>query len=245
MKLAVGPAWGSPFIWTRAVEAMLNMAHPDGWDVRWFFGKGWCPARRHTDLCEQAVKWGADLICFVGADQVHPLDMLPRLVNRYQQGYEVIGALVPARGYIEWMEMKPFQPMAWRLKRNLPPRVFRGYSLDKDMVEIINPAEGAMQQVNWLGSGVLLFPTVLLKYIKRPWFFETVQRDTYIRYANQDVNFVWRLQQEAGAKVWVDTTIQVKHLQTFEIDETFSDRFADWRTPGVGDPDITKFEAVK
>src|SRR3990167_1115271 len=206
MKLAVGPAWGSPFIWTSAVEAMLDMAHPDGWDVRWFFGKGWCPARRHTDLCEKALTWGADVLCFVGADQIHPPDLLPRLVARHAQGYEVVGALVPARGYIEWMDMKPFQPMAWRLKRGLP--------------------------------------TVLLKYLKRPWFFETVQNDTYVRYANQDVNFVWRLQQEAQAKVWVDTTIQVGHLHPFVIDGTFQERFADWATPGVGEPDIAKFSPL-
>ena len=244
MKLAVGPAWGSPFVWTSAVEAMLAMAHPDGWDVRWFFGKGWCPARRHTDLCEKALAWGADVLCFVGADQIHPPDLLPRLIARHQQGYEVVGALVPARGYIEWMDMKPFQPMAWRLKRGLPPFRFRGYSLDKDKVEIISPADGEMVQVNWIGSGVLSFPTVLLKYLKRPWFFETVQNDTYVRYANQDVNFVWRLQQEAQAKVWVDTTIRVGHLHPFVVDSTFSDRFADWAIPGVGEPDIAKFSPL-
>ena len=245
MKLAVGPAWGSPFIWTAAVKAMLNMAHPSGWDVRWFFGEGWCPARRHTDLCEKALAWGADLICFAGADQVHPPDMLPRLVERHRQGYEVVGALVPARGYIEWMTMRPFQPMAWRLKRGLPAYPFRGYSLDKDKVEIIDPAEGEMIQVNWIGSGVLSFPTVLLSYLKKPWFFETIQRETYTRYANQDVNFVWRLQEEADAKVWVDTTLRVTHLHPFEIDETFQTRFDDWKTPGVGDPDIAKFAPVK
>ena len=92
---------------------------------------------------------------------------------------------------------------------------------------------------------MLSFPAVLLSYLKKPWFFETIQRETYTRYANQDVNFVWRLQEEADAKVWVDTTLRVTHLHPFEIDETFQTRFDDWKTPGVGDPDIAKFAPVK
>jgi len=243
-KLAVGPAWASPFVWTKFTESALNLEHPEGWDVKWFFGKGWCPARRHIDLCEQALGWGADLICFAGADQVYPTDTLVRLVNRITQGYDVVGAMVPARGYIEWMDMKPFQPMAWRFKRGLPPRIFRGYSKDKDMVEIITPADGEMQQVQFMGSGVLMFPSILLAYLKRPWFFETVQRETYTRFANQDVNFVWRLQEEALAKVWVDTTIKVGHIHSFVIDETFQDRFPDWTT-GHGDPEIAKYISLK
>ena len=50
----------------------------------------WCPARRHIDFCEQAVKWGAELICIIGADQVHPPDLLPRLYKRFQEGYDIV-----------------------------------------------------------------------------------------------------------------------------------------------------------
>jgi hypothetical protein len=55
---------------------------------------------------------------------------------------------------------------------------------------------------------------------------------------------VWRLRSEAGAEVWVDTTIKVTHLHTFEIDDTFTDRFADWMEPGVGDDEIRRQEPV-
>ena len=85
MKLAVGYPWSSEFIFTQFADHLPNLERPEGGGVRVFRGKGWCPARRHVDLCEQAVKWGADLICIIGADQVHPSDLLPRLYKLLKQ----------------------------------------------------------------------------------------------------------------------------------------------------------------
>jgi hypothetical protein len=48
---------------------------------------------------------------------------------------------------------------------------------------------------------------------------------------------------EAFASCWVDTTIQVKHLHIFSIDESFPARFADWATPGQGDTTICRYDA--
>jgi len=128
---------------------------------------------------------------------------------------------------------------------DLPAAQARHMGMGPDLaglVIMLVPAE--MQQVQFMGSGVLMFPSILLAYLKRPWFFETVQRETYTRFANQDVNFVWRLQEEALAKVWVDTTIKVGHIHSFVIDETFQDRFPDWTT-GHGDPEIAKYISLK
>jgi hypothetical protein len=98
----------------------------------------------------QALEWDADLICIVGADQVHPLDMLSRLVDRYfeTQG-GVISALVPFRGYVAWQFMKPFQPMGWRIRNDQPNvREFRGMDEDPDMFVPIDPADGDLQRVD-------------------------------------------------------------------------------------------------
>lgn len=251
MKLAIGPAWASPFVWSRFTESALNLKHPEGYDVKWIFGQGWCPARRHTDLCEKALDWGADLICFAGADQVYPPDGLVRLVQRFQEGYEVISAMVPARGYFSWnKEMRPFQPMAWRFKPTpidergrAKIRPYRGQKLDGDMVEVVVP-DGTVQPVDFIGSGFLLFHREHLLSLKRPWFTESVNPVTYQRWASMDTYFVWRLKMEALANVWVDTSIKITHLHPFAIDETFSERFSDWASPGVGDPDIARFEKV-
>lgn len=248
LKLAVGYPWSSPFMFTAFVDATLNMRHPEGCEVKYFRGTGWCPARRHIHICEQALKWGADLILVIGSDQVHPDDMLCRLVARYLEGYDVVAALVPARGYIGWQGMKPFQPMAWRFKRDADGNQsiphYRGQKRDGHMIEILDVAAGDMQDCDFIGSGVLMFASDLLQSLDKPWFFETVDKTTMQRLANMDCNFVWRLKQEAHSQVWVDTTIKVGHAHVFTVDDTYQDRFADWATPGNGDSNICRYESM-
>jgi hypothetical protein len=255
MKLAVGTPWASPFMWTEYVDAMLNLRRPpvarnalgelEPLEVTFIRGPGWCPARRHTAICEQALAWGADLILIVGADQIHPPDMLERLIGRWNEGYEVVAALVPARGYIGWQPMKPFQPMAWRIKPHLAPMEIADGPLPKNDTEVIDPAAGDVQMVNFIGSGVLMFHRDHLLSLDRPWFRESVDPVTYQRLASMDTTFVWRLQTDAGAKVWVDTTILVKHLHPFSVDRSFSDRFADWAVDGQGDPMICQYQPLE
>lgn len=248
LKLAVGYPWSSPFMFTSFVDAALNMRHPEGCEVRYFRGKGWCPARRHLDVCEQALQWGADLILIIGSDQVHPDDMLCRLVDRYQEGCDVITAMVPARGYVGWQEMRPFQPMAWRLKhdangnRCVMPR--DGIHIDADMMECVEVSDGDLQECDFIGSGVLLFPADVLRGLRQPWFFESVDPTNMQRLANMDCNFVWRLKAEAHVRVWVDTTIKVKHSHVFDVDETYQNRFEDWKVKGIGDANICRYAPI-
>jgi len=249
MKLAVCYPWSSPFMFTGFIDATLNMDHPEGWEVKYFRGKGWCSAYRHISMCEQALEWGADLICIIGADQVHPEDMLVRLIQRWDEGYEIVATLVPSRGYVGWQDMKPFQPMAWRFKTSeemgsTEYRTYRSMDQDADMIHVIKREDGDIVRCDFAGSGVLMFHRDHLLSLKRPWFFETIMPETQSRIANMDCKFVWRLQQEAFTTVWVDTTIMVQHLHTFEIDDTYSERFADWEKPGVGDQTICNFRTA-
>lgn len=254
MKLAFGVPWSSPFGWTAATDALLRMERP-AWarnavghweplEVRYFRGSGWCPAARHTSLCEQALEWGADLILVLGADQIHPPDTLVRLVERFNQGFALVAAMVPARGFVGWQDMKPFQPMAWRLRSGseLDLAGLNGLADAKNEIDVVDPADGEIQRANFIGSGVLMFHRDHLLALKRPWFYESVDRESYRRLACMDTTFVWRLQTEAGAELWVDTTIKVRHLHAFEIDETFQTRFGDWAGPGSGDPAICRYE---
>jgi len=233
-KLAIGYPWVSPFVWTHFAENAMNLQRPE--NSRWFRGKGWCPARRHIHICEQALAWGASHILIVGADQIHPEDMIPRLIDRVEKdNCEVITALVPTRGHVPSMQMAPFQPMAWRFKANTVPRMYRGQALDADMVEVIDPQKGDLQRVDFIGSGVLMFPVADLLAIKKPWFAETYTPESMKRLATMDTTFVWELATQAGAKCWVDTTIKVRHLNIFEIDDTYQHRFGDWEETGYGE----------
>lgn len=237
VKLACCWIWTSPFVWTGSVASMLNLRHPEGVEVGFFQGRGWSPACRHNHACEQAVAWGADHIVILGADQVYEPDLLERLVARRQEGYEVVAAMVPTRGYIADMQMRPFQRMAWRIKGNgLTPVPW-----DRAQLEIVNPADGPMQRIDFIGSGCIMFDTDHLLALRAPWFFETINPQTQQRTACMDTKFCYRLQLEAGAQVWVDTTIRIKHLHDMPIDESFPDRFEDWAVPGTGPKDLCAY----
>jgi hypothetical protein len=246
MKLGVCYPWSSPFTFTAFTDSALNLRHPEGCEVRFFRGLGWCPAKRHIDACEKALAWGADLICIIGTDQTYEDDMLVRLVGRFNEGYEVVSALVPARGFVGWQPMKPFQPMAWRFKPRMDGRQYRGLFESSDMMETIGRGNGSsdMERINFIGSGVLMFHKDHILSLKKPWFYEKVDPQTMTRLACMDTVFVWRLQSEAYAKVWVDTTILVKHAHVFQIDDSFQNRFDDWMEPGMGDETICAYKRI-
>jgi hypothetical protein len=239
VKLAVCWIWGSPFVWTRSVESMLGLRHPAGVEVQFFRGTGWGPAKRHIDACDKACQWGADHILILGADQIYEPDLLERLWARKQEGYEVVSALVPSRGYIGWLQMVPFQKMAWRLKSNGLDPIAWGASA----IEPIDKNAGDIQRIDFIGSGCILFERAHLEAMQRPWFFESIDHETQRRTASMDTKFCFRLHDEAGAQVWVDTTIQITHLHAMEIDDSFPARFADWSIEGMGDPEVCRFTA--
>ena len=233
-KLAIGFPWVSPFIWTQTVDSLLNLRRPD--NSRFFRGRGWCPARRHLDICEMAVEWGASHILILGADQVYEEDMIERLISRVEDdNCEVISALVPTRGCVPRMDMVPFQPMAWRFKANTDFRQYRGYEEDGDMIEVIKPENGDLQEIDFIGSGVIMFPVDDLLMLPKPWFSETFDEETMAREASMDTKFCFKLKVISGAKLWVDTSILVRHLNVMEIDRSYQERFLDWQDVGYGE----------
>ncbi len=236
MKLALCVPWDSPFVFLKFARSALNLAHPAETEVQWFFGEGWCPARRHTDACERALAWGADLLCILGADQEYPGDMLPRLLEHWVVKRGIIAAMVPFRGYVSWNPMQPFQPLAWRAAATED---------ENQHLQLLTREGGALQRATIIGTGVVLFHSDLLRQLPRPWFAEAFDPLTMHRTADQDSRFIRRLGEENGVSLWVDTTIKVLHDHVMSIDDTYQQRFADWAdpaTPGI-DRSICRFLA--
>lgn len=223
-KLGLCVPWDSPFVFKKFAQYALNLQPPAGFEVNWFWGGGWCPARRHIDACEQAIGWGADLLCILGADQEYrQQDMLQRLVDRWESigGRGLIAAMIPFRGYVDWQPMQPFEKLAWRWP-----------TLEEDAAGVglvpIRPEDGDFQKANVIGSGVLLFHKDVLLSMKKPWFYERVDPESMQRVADMDATAISRMQTETGTPLYIDTTIQVQHDHVFSIDESFPVRFADW-----------------
>lgn len=234
-RLAIGYPWGSPFIWTKHHENVLNLQRPE--NSRWFRGQGWCPARRHIHICEQAIAWDASHILILGSDQIYPEDMIPRLIKRVEvDGCEVIAAMVPTRGLVPWVHMRPFQPVAYRFKEGMKAVEYKGWDTNNDMVELIEPGENELERIDFIGSGVLMFPVDDLLAIPKPWFGERWVAEDMRRQASMDTGFVWELKAHAGAQIWLDTTIKVGHLNDMVIDDTYQHRFTrdDWKEEGYG-----------
>lgn len=229
-KLAIGWPWDSPFIWTPFALNLVNLERPSNSMV--FQGRGWCPARRHIHICEQAIECGASHVLIIGSDQIHPIDMIPRLISRVEDdGCDVISALVPTRGHIPRQEMKPFQHMAWKLHGD-------------GSNSVVKVEDGDLQKIDFIGSGVIMFPIDCLLTIEKPWFKETYDIKNMGRVACMDTRFCWELKVNAGIDVWVDTTIDVRHLSTFSIDRTYSKRFADFKDLTEGTCDMVDLQYI-
>ena len=247
-SLAVVYPWQSPFMYTRSVESLLHLQRPEGYDVDFFRGSGWSPALRHLNGCEQAMTWGANYIVIVGSDQTYPADLLCRLVAHMESGIDVIGCLVPTRGFLAHNDgMRPFGRVAWRFKAstdglNAKVREYHGQTMDGDMLELINPDDGILQRVNFIGSGVIMFRREHLEALAQPWFYEAIDPISQQRFSSMDTRFCWRLQCEAGATVYVDVSIPIGHLHVFQIDPSFEERFSDWAIPSPSsDMDICRY----
>jgi len=240
-KLAICYAWEPPFAYAEFMEHALNIRCPKGWEMRWFRGMAWCVSRSRSKAFEDALSWGADAICLVDTDHVYEPDVMCRLIARFEDGYEIVAPRIPMRGYIRKLGFKPFQKLGWRFDDKA--RSGEISVVDSKLIPI-DPKDGDIQWAELPNPGTLLFPAKFLRGMQRPWLYEFIDRETFGLKGGGDTYFVRRLQVENSAKAWIDTTIEVKHLNIFAIDETYSERFSDWSEPGVGDPRLCNFDDV-
>lgn len=220
-KLAVCYPGDMPTMYASAIESILNIRHPKGYEVRWFRGFGWCQARRRIVMMESALEWGADYIVSLDMDQVYEPDVLERLIARAEEGYLSVSALVPSRGKSPALS-HPFAGCGWRL-------------VDGELVEV-TPADGEMVKADFPTSACNIIDSDLIFRLRRPWFKYTYDEKTWEEVEGEDSRFFYRINHELKEDTWIDTTIKVKHCHLFKIDETYSDRFSDWvpGPPGSG-----------
>jgi len=240
-KIGVCTAWGSPFTWTHAAYNMANLIRPEGVEVMYFPGFGRDPARRHMWGIEHALEWGASHVCFLGADQMHDLDILVKFCRHFENGWPMVTALVPIRGWVAKSgAMKPFQRVAWKIKDELKENGLVDIKFDQSLLEMIDPNAAELQEVHVVGSGALMFDVALLDNLSKPWFREAKADDFGNRPATMDTTFCWRMITEAGGRLLADCSIKVYHLDVFPIDDSYGDRFSDWPTKEKDEPIVER-----
>jgi len=229
-KLAVCWPWNAAFVYTAFVDSILGINQPENCETRWIRSSGWSNARRRIAGCEKALQWGAKYITMLDADQVYPPDILQKFMAHLESGKDMVAAMVPQRGYTAGCGMKPFQRLAWKTENNqtlIPVKV----------------EDGELQQAVLPSCAAIAFKSDLLSRLNKPWFTDTYDKETLERHFAEDLNFVLNSVKQ-GVEPWVDTTINIKHLHLFQIDDTFSSRFSDWEQEG-GDPSICRYEVKK
>lgn len=224
-KLAVIVPWDSAFIWTAPAFNMLNWERPEGFEIRFFMGVGWCPAARHNDGIAKAQEWDADLIMFNGADHLCPKDILPRMIKRMNEGWDIVATCIPSRG-VCGANRVPFSGMSYKIIGPLPQENPLQCAPRESVKILTNEMEP--QQSHITGTGDILMKAEILEGLEKPYFEEHIRKDgKYSRYAIQDSHFVYRCTLLGGARLFFDTSIKLVHLDVFGIDETYSERFKD------------------
>jgi len=204
---------------------MMNWERPDGFQVKFIMGAGWCPAARHNDGVAKAQQWGADLIMFNGGDHLCPFDILSLMIARIDEGWDMVHAMPPSRGVCGW-NSRAFQAQSYRVVGPIP----------KDNAVLCMPLGSAKvlsyadepQESHISGTGNILMKAEILDGMQKPYFEEIIKKDgLYGRYCAQDSQFTHRCTIESGARMFCDTSIRIIHLDIFGIDDTYSDRFKD------------------
>ena len=224
-KIAICIPWDSPFMFTVAGFNMMNWEQPKDCKVRFIMGVGWCPAARHNDAVAKAQEWGANLIMFNGGDHLCDFDIMVRMKNRIDEGWDMVHAMPPSRGVCGF-EGPPFRAQSFKVIGPIPKEDYITH-FPKQSVEVIS-YENDPQQTHIAGTGNLMMKAQIFDGLEKPYFEEYIRKDgRFSRYPVQDSRFTSRCTIESGARMLCDTSIRVVHLDIFGIDDTFQERFKD------------------
>jgi hypothetical protein len=224
-KIGIVIPWDTAFIWTAPAFNMLNWQRPEGYELNFIRGVGWCPAARHNDGVEKALEWGSDLVMFNGPDHLCPKDILPRMLQRISEGWDMVQAMVPSRG-VCGIGGNPFHAMSYKIVGDMP-KDLPMLTADAKSIKVITYADEP-QQSHVCGTGNILMKAEIFDGLQKPYFEESIKKDNkYGRYAVQDSTFVYGCTILGGARLFCDTSIKLVHIDAFGIDETYQERFKD------------------
>ena len=153
-------------------------------------------ADARNSLMIQALESGASHLLMCDTDQVYPPDTLTKLLSH---NVDVCGVRVHSR----W---PPYAPV-----------FYRGRLGQYEFIPDEEMYSGDLVEVDATGTGCILINMDICDKVDPPWFkFSTVNE----RPVGEDIYFCSKVR-EAGLKIAVDTSIEVGHLSTIEINRFF------------------------
>ncbi|NOR27606.1 MAG: glycosyltransferase [Lutibacter sp.] len=152
-----------------------------------------------NELVKQALESECTHIIMMDTDQVYDPETIEKLLGFVlsDEKYKVCGGKVHRR-------YPPFDHLCFR---GIPGK----YTLVNDK-EI---ESGKVIEVDATGCGCILYDIEVFKKIEQPWFeFGKTDENKDI---GEDVNFCQKMK-ENGYKIYVDTSLDIKHMTTVEVD---------------------------
>lgn len=149
-------------------------------------------ARNRNQIVEYAIEKGFTHILFIDSDMKFNPDTLERLLENDE---DICGVMYHQR--------------ALPLRYNLMPMEQDEERGKYEIVDFKVPAD--LFEVKWVGTGIMLIKTEVFKKLQKP-YFAFLYEDEYV---GEDVYFC-RKARDAGYKIFVDATVQNRHVGNFE-----------------------------
>lgn len=225
-------AYDNRLIWACRAGAEDERARHDDRSVRYepYFGtvgRILTPYAREI-LAEKAVEMGMDLVFMVDDDMLgSPTTFFDLAENVVNGPADVCGALAFTRN-------PPYDPVLYTCIEGRDP-IDGSYFVNTPVKRY---PKDALVEVDAVGFGAVVFKTVLLSRMKRPWFMSTCG-------SGEDIYWCYKAKREAGARIFADTRVKLGHIGSpVIIDEATYESFNAMDDKRARDGDETKYSTL-
>lgn len=147
-------------------------------------------------LAESAVNDGMDLMFMADDDMLGDPDCFFQLAESVVRGpADICGALAFTRN-------PPHDPVLYTCIEGYDPVERKPYFINRP---VLRYRKDALNEVDAVGFGAVVFKVSLLSRMKRPWFMTTSA-------TGEDIFFCYKAKKEAGARVYADCRVKLGHV---------------------------------
>ena len=201
-KLAIGIPWNHQFVPTTFLWESIKLGLKDSENVKIIKADKYMLAASRNYIVKTALEEGCDEILFLDVDQGFPDDLVARLRSHDK---DIVSGMVPGR----------------RL-----PHFFEMYKIGNDgdkLTYFPYPIVSHLQEVDGIGFGSVLVKAKVFETLPHPWFLDLWDEYHIQRTFGNDLYFCKKAQ-EAGFKVYVDTTCECEHDLSIRLDKEYADK---------------------
>lgn len=154
-------------------------------------------------LADSALEAGMDMMLMLDDDMIVPKDLFERL---YEHNVDIVAPLAFTRN-------APHYAVLYQCEAGWDPVTRNDYFINH---YVRNYPENELVRCDAVGFGAALIKMDVIRKMKKPYFMSTCG-------TGEDVLFCYNAQQQAGAKVYMDTATKLGHIGApLVIDESYA-----------------------